>query len=207
MELREVPTVSYVDRHSNADLSEHKLMSQSDTLRQRLIKADYEPVSSSRKLNLLLQRSVRYSYRQRCCKCCPTILCELLFPFVLILLLGLSRYGINQLSIELQKNGGSIPGNTGQRLCSENSTAAPTSSEDIFRKCFQFPPSYIDTTWSSIFPSKTVNRTSFVFQPISADVNDLVQRASTRLAAMGCASTEVWYVLQPAMIDCPSTVH
>ncbi|CAF0851426.1 unnamed protein product [Rotaria sordida] len=38
-------------------------MSQSDTIRQKLIETEYEPVSSSRKLNLLLQRSVRYSYR------------------------------------------------------------------------------------------------------------------------------------------------
>ena len=39
-------------------------MAPSDTLRQPLINTEYEPVSSSHKLNLLLQRSFRYSYRQ-----------------------------------------------------------------------------------------------------------------------------------------------
>ncbi|CAF3761414.1 unnamed protein product, partial [Rotaria sp. Silwood1] len=81
-------------------------MSQSDTSRQKLIEAEYEPVSSSRKLSLLLQRSLRYSYRQRCCKCCPTILFELLFPIIIILLLALTRYGTNRLA-EKQNNDGS----------------------------------------------------------------------------------------------------
>ena len=95
-------------------------MAQSNTLRQALIKTEYEPVSSSRKLQLLLQRSVRYSYRQRCCNCIPTILCELLFPILIIIILILARYGINLLGAEINSHDDRIPGTLGQRPCSQN---------------------------------------------------------------------------------------
>jgi hypothetical protein len=166
-------------------------MSQIDTLRQRLITAEYEPVSSSRKLNLLLQRSVRYSYRQRCCKCCPTILCELLFPFVIIVLLLLSRYGINKLSDELNNNDGTVPGTFGQRPCSENIDTPPTSSNDIFAKCFKFPPSYGGGSWGTYDPTGVSNKTNFVFQPITDDVQELVKLADARLSEMKCDTTTV----------------
>jgi len=48
------------------------------------------------KVNLLLHRSIRYSYRQRTCRCCPTICCELLVSFLAISLLVLLRYVLNK---------------------------------------------------------------------------------------------------------------
>ncbi|CAF0993655.1 unnamed protein product [Rotaria sordida] len=166
-------------------------MSQSDTIRQKLIETEYEPVSSSRKLNLLLQRSVRYSYRQRCCKCCPTILCELLFPIAIIVLLTLARYGINRLA-EKQKDDGSLPGSFSKHPCSQDINIPPTSSNDIFTNCFKFPPSYSGGRWGSHSHDDVSNKTNIVFEPNRTDINELVQRATTRLATMECNNTNVW---------------
>ncbi|CAF2516694.1 unnamed protein product [Rotaria sp. Silwood2] len=166
-------------------------MSQSDTTRQKLIEADYEPVSSSRKLNLLLQRSVRYSYRQRCCKCCPTILCELLFPITIILLLTLTRYGLNRLA-EKQNDDGSLPGSFSKRPCSQDINTPPTSSNNIFTNCFKFPPSYNGGRWSSHSLDDVSNKTNIVFEPNRTDVNELVKRGAIRLAAMKCNNTNIW---------------
>jgi hypothetical protein len=167
-------------------------MSHTDTIREALLKTEYDPVSSPRKLNLLLQRSVRYSYRQRCCKCCPTILCELVFPIVLILLLILTRYGINRLADEINNNDGTLPGTFNQHPCSQNINTPPTSSNDLFAKCFKFPPSYGGGTWSAFDPTDVSNSTNIVFEPDRADIKELVQLAATRLAVMKCDNTKVW---------------
>ncbi|CAF1375172.1 unnamed protein product, partial [Rotaria sordida] len=149
------------------------------------------PVSSSRKLNLLLQRSVRYSYRQRCCKCCPTILCELLLPIIIILLLILNRYGINRLA-EKQNTDGNLPGSFSKHPCSQDINIPPTSSNDIFTNCFKFPPSYNGGRWGSHSHDDVSNKTNIVFEPNRTDINELVQRATTRLATMKCNNTNVW---------------
>jgi hypothetical protein len=168
-------------------------MSQADSIRQALIKTEYEPVSSSRKLQLLLQRSVRYSYRQRCCGCCPTILCELLFPFIITMILLLSRYGINRLAVAVDSSDGRIPGTFGQRPCSQNLNILPTSSNDIFAKCFKFPPSYSGDQFGSSKPHNVSNTTNIVFQPNRTDVIELVQQAAMRLNKMNCSTTtKVW---------------
>ena len=161
---------------------------QSETMQQLFIKTEYESVRATRKLNLLLQRSVRYSYRQRCCGCCPTILCELLFPLLLIIVLLLGRYGINKLAEELD---GSklLPEN--QRPCSQNLTI-PTSSKEIMATCFRFPPRYADRFFGpDPFPTVS-NQTNIVFEPNRTDINDIVERAKTRLSAMQCTETFVW---------------
>ncbi|CAF4916702.1 unnamed protein product, partial [Rotaria sp. Silwood1] len=166
-------------------------MSQSETSRQKLIEAEYEPVSSSRKLSLLLQRSVRYSYRQRCCKCCPTILFELLFPIIIILLLALTRYGTNRLA-EKQNNDRSLPGLFSRHSCSQDINIQPTSSNDIFTNCFKFPPSYTRGRWNSHSLDVISNKTNIVFEPARIDVNELVQRATIRLATLKCDNTNIW---------------
>ena len=167
-------------------------MAPKDTLREGLIKPEYEPVGYPRKVQLLLQRSVRYSYRQRCCKCCPTILCEFLFPIAMILLLAVGRYGVNQLAQRLEKEGtASGPGGIPERLCSQNTTVPPTTSDEIFAQCFRFPPTYSVNIWDSS-DTKVSNLTNLVFQPISPDVNELVRRAELRLAALRCNNTNVW---------------
>jgi len=163
---------------------------QRETIRQPLLKTEYEPVTSTHKLNLLLQRSVRYSYRQRCCNCCPTILCELLFPIILIIILGLGRYGINRLDEEFKKSNNTIPGPFNQRPCSQDLNAPPTSSNILFTTCFKFPPRYKGGEWGS-FTQDVSNRTNFVFEPIRNDINGLGQLARNRLIAMNCNDTEV----------------
>lgn len=178
-------------RCSTTETHRTTTMPKVESLRESLIKLDYQPVSPPKKLTLLLQRSVRYSYRQRCCKCLPTILCELLFPILIIAILALSRYGLNRLSQELDNNDGTIPGSSGQRPCSQNSSVPPTSSKEVFAKCFRFPPSYKTSRWSFL-PDAVSNRTNFVFQPISNDINDLASLARQRLMKLGCGNTEVW---------------
>lgn len=160
-------------------------MSHAGTLRQKLIEPEYEPLTSSRKLGLLLQRSVRYSYRQRCCNCCPTILCELLFPLVLIILLVLTRYGINRLAAE-QMDDGSLPGTFSKHPCSKDFNITATSSNDIFAHCFKFPPSYASNGWGPSGRDDISNRTDIIFEPNRDDIKELVERAQKRLEALKC---------------------
>ncbi|CAF3998938.1 unnamed protein product, partial [Rotaria sp. Silwood1] len=79
--------------NNSMDSSTEYGISESNKYRQHLTKGEYLPTGSNRKIKLLLQRSLRYSYRKRFCKCCPTILGELLFPIILIALLALICYG------------------------------------------------------------------------------------------------------------------
>lgn len=163
---------------------------QDDTMQKTLIKTEYESVSSSRKVTLLLQRSVRYSYRQRCCSCCPTILCELLFPIVLILILGLGRYGINKLDAEINKSNNTVPGPLDQRPCSQSLNTPPSSSNALFTRCFKFPPRFRGDRWGSYEPDVS-NRTNFAFEPSRPDVIELGELAQQRLNEMNCNHTKV----------------
>jgi hypothetical protein len=167
-------------------------MSEPNGHRQQLTKAEYSPINSSRKLNLLLQRSLRYSYRQRCCGCCPTILCELLFPLILIAILALTRYGTNALVRELNENPNSVPINSDRQQCSQNMNATATLSNDLFTKCFRFPPSYTGRHFGPIIPQPLSNKTNFVFQPMTDEIKILVEHAEKRLKELGCNNTKVW---------------
>ncbi|CAF5068990.1 unnamed protein product, partial [Rotaria sp. Silwood1] len=94
--------------NNSMDSSTEYGISESNKYRQHLTKGQYSPTGSIRKINLLLQRSLRYSYRKRCCKCCPTILCELLFPIILIALLALICYGTNAIFKGMNANPESV---------------------------------------------------------------------------------------------------
>ncbi|CAF3806236.1 unnamed protein product [Adineta steineri] len=133
---------------------------------QHVTKAEYSPIGSSRKLNLLLQRSLRYSYRQRYCRCCPTILCELLFSLILIGLLALIRHEAEALVEWINKNSLSESRNSDYRRCPQNRNTIITTR-----------------TASGII--------NFVFQPITNDTNVLVERAKTRLKNMNCENLKV----------------
>ncbi len=148
---------------------------------RNVIQTEYSPIGPSRKLNLLLQRSLRYSYRQRCCRCCPTILCELLFPFILMVLLVLTRYGSNELLKTLDKD---PPPYFNRPRCSQNTSTTMTSSNDILEKCFQFPPSYKKSSTVS-------NKTNIIFHPMTNDTDQLVQHAQTRLKKMDCTNIKI----------------
>jgi hypothetical protein len=167
-------------------------MSEPKRSHQNLTKVEYSPIGSSRKLNLLLQRSLRYSYRQRCCRCCPTILCELLFPLILIVLLILARYGTNALVKEMNTNPDSIPERLNRPQCSQDMNTSTTLSNDLFKKCFKFPPSYKDRGWTRFHSRIISNKTNIVFQPMTNDINKLVERAQTRLEEMNCNNTKIW---------------
>ncbi len=182
-----------LNRNTTIDTTQLNSMSQQrETIRQPLIKPEYEPVSSSRKLNLLLQRSVRYSYRQRCCNCCPTILCELLFPLLIVALLLLSRYGINRLAQEVQTSNSTVPGPLDQRPCSQILNTPPTSSNDLFKRCFKFPPRYKGGGWGPIEPEPVSDKTNIVLQPIRTDIDEIVTLAKQRLITIDCNGTNIW---------------
>lgn len=179
-----------LDTNIHLDKDKSNSMSKPDTGRQKLIESEHEPINSSQKLNLLLQRSIRYSYRQRCCKFFPTVLCELIYPTSVIVLLLLSRYGINRLA-EKQNNNGTLPGSFSKRPCSQAINIPPTSSNDVLTNCFKFPPSYDGAHWNSHASDDVSNQTNIVFQPNRTDVNELVERATIRLIEMMCDQTNI----------------
>lgn len=161
---------------------------QADSIRQPLMTTDYESTRATRKINLLLQRSIRYSYRQRCCGCCPTILCELLFPLLIVAVVFLGRYGANKLGEEINNNGEQF-GDQDARPCSQFLNATPTSSNDLMKNCFKFPPRF----GAGIFddgPSGFIsNATNIVFEPDREDINEIVALAKARLNSMNCVNT------------------
>ncbi|CAF3487847.1 unnamed protein product [Rotaria sp. Silwood1] len=170
-------------------------MSENQTDHQKLTKIEYSSIGSSHKLNLLLQRSLRYSYRQRCCGCCPTILCELLFPLIIIALLALARYATNSLIREMNTNPDLLSTSFGHSLCSQNmntTTKKTTLSKDLFSKCFKFPPSYKRREWPSLYFNTISNRTNIVFQPMTNETKELVKLAEIRLTKMNCDNTKIW---------------
>ncbi|CAF1011366.1 unnamed protein product [Rotaria sordida] len=181
-----------LDKNS-MDITNEYPMSENQTDHEKLTKTEYTSIGSSRKLNLLLQRSLRYSYRQRCCGCCPTILCELLFPLIIIGLLALARYGTNALIREMNGNSDSNSRGFGGPLCSQNiNTTTTILSKDLFTKCFKFPPSYKGRKWSLLDSNTISNKTNIIFQPMTNETNELVILAKTRLTKMNCKDTKIW---------------
>ena len=183
---------SYKSERNLTDIVDINLTSQDRRDRQQLTKVKYSPIGSSRKLNLLLQRSLRYSYRQRCCGCCPTILCELLFPFIIIALLTLARYGSNAAIREINANPDSIRGSSNRFLCSQDKNTTTTYSRDILRNCFKFPPSYKGRRWMPGNSDVVSNQTNIIFQPMTNETKELVTLAENRLAIMNCNNTKIW---------------
>ncbi|CAF4107133.1 unnamed protein product, partial [Rotaria sp. Silwood2] len=165
---------------------------ESNKYRQHLTKGEYLPTGSTRKIKLLLQRSLRYSYRKRCCKCCPTILCELLFPIILIALLALIRYGTNVFLKEMNANPESVLRNLNHRICSQNINATTTLSNDLLKKCFKFPSSYSGRGWIAFESEIIFNKINLVFHPMANETQILVKRAKKRLKKMNCNNTKVW---------------
>ncbi|CAF0858674.1 unnamed protein product [Adineta steineri] len=153
---------------------------------QHVTKAEYSPIGSSRKLNLLLQRSLRYSYRQRCCRFCPTILCELLFPLILIGLLALIRYPTNAaFKYTNEKSYYDLTNfDRAQSSQNRNTTITTSLSTDSIKNCFKFPSSFF-------YSGTALGITNFVFQPRTNDTNDLVKRAKIRFKNMNCTNTKV----------------
>ena len=137
-------------------------------------------IRSPAKLNLLLQRSWKYSYRQRCCRCCPTILCELLFPLLLMVLLVLTRYGTNAAMKKINEN----PSSPLHRpRCAKDANTSMVSSKDLLSKCFQYPPRYWKTNASE--------KINMIIQPMTNETNDFLQHARNRLRAMNCTDVQI----------------
>ena len=73
------------------------------------------------KLALLLQRAFRYSYREKCCGYCPTILCKLFFPLLLRFILLFVRYASNALTSDFVHNStNTFPEFFNERRCSQD---------------------------------------------------------------------------------------
>lgn len=160
-----------------------------------LNKNEYSPIGSTRKLTLLLQRSLRYSYRQRCCGVCPTILFELLFPVIILAILALARYGSNELIRELNEDPASVPKILEHKRCPQNLDTPPTLSKDLFKKCFEFPPSFDPPDWkmTDIFNLNPVERiTNIIFQPETHETQKLVDLAKERLKVLKCDKIPIW---------------
>ncbi|CAF4193173.1 unnamed protein product, partial [Adineta steineri] len=160
---------------------------------QHVTKTEYSPIGSSRKLNLLLQRSFRYSYRQRYCRYCPTILCELLFPLILIGLLALIRHEPKALFEWINKDYPSVSTSLNNLRCPqiENTTITTSLSTDSIKNCFKFPPSYKRRGFRLFYSGTALDITNFVFQSRTNDTNVLVKRAKIRLKNMNCTNTKV----------------
>lgn len=141
-------------------------------------------IRSSTKLNLLLQRSYRYSYRQRCCQCCPMILCELIFPFLLMALLILTRYGTNAALKKINEGSSS---RFYRPQCSQDANTTMISSKDLLSRCFPFPPRY-EMKKSSLNASGKIH---LIIQPVTNETNELLRYARTRLDAMNCTDVEI----------------
>ncbi|CAF2919380.1 unnamed protein product [Rotaria sp. Silwood2] len=145
----------YSLNNNSMDSSTEYGIPESNKYRQHLTKGEYLPTGSNRKIKLLLQHSLRYSYRKRCCKCCPTILCELLFPIILIALLALIHYRANAFLKEMNVNSEPVLRGLNHRTCSQNINSTTTLSNDLLKKCFKFPSSYSGRGWIS-FESETI---------------------------------------------------
>jgi hypothetical protein len=174
------------------DNSTEYVISEADKSRQHLTKGEYSPIGSTRKINLLFQRSFRYSYRKRSCKCCPTILCELLFPIILIALLALIHFGANVRLKKMKENPDSVLRGLNRRPYSQNINPTTTLSNDLLKKCFKFPPSYQRRRSISLKSETISNRINLVFHPMANETQQLVTRAKKRLKQINCNNTKVW---------------
>jgi len=174
------------------DISTENVISEANKSRQHLTKGEYSPIGSTRKINLLLQRSLRYSYRKRCCKCCPTILCELLFPMIIIGLLALIRFGTNASLEKMNENPRSVLRSWNRRSCSQNINPTTTLSNDLLKKCFKFPSIYQGSRWISLESETIFDKINLVFHPMANETHQLVTRAEKRLKQMNCNNTKVW---------------
>lgn len=171
-------------------------------MNQPLIKSEHQPVGSGRKLGLLLQRSARYSYRDRCCKCCPTIICELLIPIILILFLLLSRFSVNLLNKEINRNPDQFPSNK-KASCSLDINQTSVSAADLMANCFNFSQIFRETTIFSSVPGNI--NSHFIFHPNSTDIHQLVTLAQDQLTQLGCLNVSVRLVMkffQYVMLRC-----
>ncbi|CAF3720568.1 unnamed protein product, partial [Rotaria sordida] len=182
----------YSLNNNSMDSSTEYGISESNKYRQHLTKGEYSPIGSTCKINLLLQRSFRYSYRKRCCKCCPTILCELLFPIILIALLALIRYGANVFVREMNENPKSVLRDLNRRSCAQNINSTTTLSNDLLKKCFKFPASYSGRRWISFESEIIFDKINLVFHPMTNETKELVKRAKKRLEQMNCNNMKVW---------------
>lgn len=159
---------------------------------ERLLLPQCKPIGAFRKLALLLQRSLRYSYRKRTCRCIPHIIVELFVPLVTMSTLLLFRYGSNELTLLLADRNGTRATLISDNSCSQDLNAPFVSSNDISAKCFEFPPSYKRFSFLSSHPNPTSPLpTAMIFQPETIDVIELGVLALQRLGKMNCGANEV----------------
>ncbi|CAF4006025.1 unnamed protein product [Rotaria sordida] len=157
--------------NNSMDSSTEYITPESNKYRQHLTKSEYSPIGSTRKINLLLQRSFRYSYRKRC---------------------SLIRYGSNAFMKEMNGNSGSVLRGLNRRSCSQNIDPTTTLSNDLLKKCFKFPASYSGRRWISFESERIFDNINLVFHPMTNETEELVKRAEKHLEQMNCINMKVW---------------
>ncbi|CAF1358637.1 unnamed protein product [Didymodactylos carnosus] len=154
----------------------------------------HKNVTSSKKLSLLLHRTLTYSYRQRCCSCIPYILCEILFPLLMIIILALTRWGTNGALNSASETGlvGGGSGNNSNQMTSLNQFVECPQSESksvlstkLLSTCFEFPENFLTQNDSS---SST---TSFIFQPKNDEIDELVKLGKEYLEKISCINNTI----------------
>ena len=152
---------------------------------------EHEPIGNIRKITLLLQRSLRYSYRQRCCGCLPNICLEVLCSFVTISVLLLARYGTMQLKNVTERDNKTQKIFFEQPKCSQEIIPSSISTNDRLKKCLEFPPAY--KTFSSA-ASLNISGIVLNFRPKTSDTNQLETLAERFLSKLNCRDVIVEYV-------------
>lgn len=123
------------------------------------------------KLALLLQRAFRYLYREKCCGYCPTILCELCFPLLLLFILLFVRYASNALTSDFAHNStNTFSEFFNGRRCSQGLDKIARLST----RCFRNSP------------------TNPVFQPKNEQIVQLAKLAQKKLNESSCDGIRVW---------------
>lgn len=144
------------------------------------------PVGSAEKLKILLQRSARYSYRQRYCRCCPIVIGELIIPVLIIIVIYLSRQKYDIFIEEFVKQSRNQTSLDDSSMCSSNLTSPLLSSKEMLTKCFRFPLDYVQNT-----PTFDID---MILQPISNDTLTLAEQARQKLIEMGCLHVRIQLV-------------
>ncbi|CAF4255407.1 unnamed protein product, partial [Rotaria sordida] len=153
------------------DSSTAYITPESNKYRQRVTKGEYSPIGSTRKINLLLQRSFRYSYRKR---------------------RSLIRYGSNAFMKEMNENSESVLRGLNRRSCSQNINPTTTLSNGLLKKCFKFPTIYSGRGSILSESERIFDKINLVFHPMTNETEELVKRAEKHLEQMNCNNMKVW---------------
>ena len=153
---------------------------------------EYRPIGSLRKVALLLQRSWRYSYRRRTCRCIPHLVYEFFFPLMAMVVLVGIRCASNEMGNIITSDNRTTNSIFFGRSCPQDLDSPLISSENISSDCFLFPPSFAKSTVIDFSDgSVSTVRTAMIFEPMTDDANQLALLVRKRYTQMGCFENPV----------------